>query len=138
MKKYLVLFLTAFVLNLVWENLHSVLYVSYKGGEITEGILLHATTVDAFIILAVFLATAKLPNRFRFPLSAITFLIIAIITEWWALGTGRWVYAETMPIIPFIGTGLSPTIQLASTGIASFLFVEKIFNTKETDPKEPR
>ena len=50
MKKVLLILLFSFVLNVVWENLHSFLYAGYRGGAITEFILLRASVADAIII----------------------------------------------------------------------------------------
>lgn len=50
MKKIFLVFILSFVLNLIWENLHSFLYVEYMGNKITEFILLRASVVDAIII----------------------------------------------------------------------------------------
>ena len=116
-----IIFVSAFVLNLVWENLHVFLYDNYKGGAITELILLHATLVDALIIVAlslpfIFISSLKKQSW----LIVILGTIIAIIIECWALGTARWAYNVYMPIIPFLGTGLTPTIQLGLLGYLSF------------------
>ncbi len=50
MKKWILVFVYAFGLNLIWENLHSFLYVHYKQGPITEFILVRAAISDALII----------------------------------------------------------------------------------------
>ena len=55
MRKILLIFISAFVLNLIWENLHSFLYESYMGGKITEFILLRATLADAIMITVIIL-----------------------------------------------------------------------------------
>jgi len=49
MKKYFD-FVLSFLLNLIWENLQSFLYLSYQAEKITELILLRATLTDALII----------------------------------------------------------------------------------------
>src|SRR3989338_8107847 len=98
LKKIVVVFVFAFLLNFIWEHLHSVFYVSYKGGEITNFILLKAALFDATVI---------------------ALIIFAILLEKWALGTGRWVYTDAMPIIPFLRVGLTPVIQLGLLGYIS-------------------
>ncbi len=110
-------FLLSFVLNFVWEHVHAALYMSYKGGPITNAILLHATFADACIITAcaaAYLFVPFLHKRLYIIIAAL--FAVAIGTEWWALSTGRWVYGPDMPIIPFLHTGLTPTIQLAVLG----------------------
>lgn len=118
MKKLFAVYILSFIFNTVWENLHSVLYVQYKGGEITEAILLYAALADAiYVTIAVAFVRAVPVLRARPYLFLMPFFIaLAIGIEWWALETLRWTYSERMPIIPFVHTGLSPTLQLAVTG----------------------
>ena len=111
--KLLQVFLLAFVLNLVWENLHAVLYYLPSGEPITQRMLFRATFIDA-----VFVTLLSLPFIFVTWFSRRLWLVIpagifvAIIIEFRALLSNRWAYTEAMPIIPFLYTGLTPTIQL--------------------------
>ena len=54
-------FIIAFILNVAWEHLHSLLHVHYKGGDITNIILLRAAFFDAAVItlVAVFLTAHR-------------------------------------------------------------------------------
>lgn len=114
------IFILSFALNFIWEHLHAVLYASYKGGAITNAILLHATLVDALIITLLAVAYLYIPFLHRrLYLIVGALLAFAIATEWWALATGRWVYGPHMPIIPLLHVGLTPTIQLAVLGYVS-------------------
>lgn len=110
---YVAIFISAFLLNLVWENLHAQLYTHYKGGPITRRILTRATFWDAVIITVTFM----LWNEFYLPrlLLPVALFIFAILMEMWALRTGRWAYKKSMPVIPYIGAGWSPAVQLALT-----------------------
>ena len=38
--------------------------------------------------------------------------VLAVAFEWWALGTGRWSYADSMPLLPGLGVGLVPVLQM--------------------------
>mgnify|MGYP001564734139 CR=1 FL=1 len=110
-------FVIAWVLNAVWEYAHSFLYAQYRGGEITGVILLRAALFDAVVITllgALFLRVSFL--RKRLWLIIVAGVIFAVFLEWYALATGRWVYTSSMPIIPFLHTGLTPTIQLGVLG----------------------
>jgi len=124
MKKILLVFIFSFCLNLIWENLHSYLYVEYMGGRITEFILIRASLIDALIITVL-----VLPFMFIDALKKHSWLIIlagilvAIFIEWYALGTGRWSYNEYMPIIPILSVGLTPTIQLGLLGYLSYRLI---------------
>lgn len=117
-KKLAIVFLSGFILNWIWEFFHSVLYLSYQGGGITSFILLRATFFDGLMILGLVIFAWKLKRGKNWFL-LIMGLILAIAIEKWALSSGRWVYAESMPIIPILNVGLTPTIQLALTSLMS-------------------
>ena len=125
LKKLLLVFIIAFALNLVWEFSHSTLYVSYRGGEITNLVLFRAAVWDGvFIAVLVLLATIFKINK----LAVIIFggLILAVAIEIWALNSGRWVYDAAMPIIPILNIGFTPTIQLALTGYIAVWYTFKV------------
>ncbi len=119
MKKWILVFIFAFVLNLIWEWGHSFLYANYKGGAITEFILARAALTDAVIILGLIfvLRLSSILVRHSWLLILVG-IIISILIEYWALSTGRWEYKDIMPIIPLLNTGLTPTIQL---GLLSYI-----------------
>jgi len=124
-RKVFLIFFVAFILNVIWENLHSFLYDNYIGGKITEFILLRATLVDAIIIVVlclpfIFFPSFKKQSWIIIPLG----FIVAINIEWWALQTNRWSYNVYMPIIPFLSVGLTPAIQLGLLGYLSFKIQE--------------
>ncbi len=115
-------FLYGFVLNFVWEfaQVQAGLYMQYQGGEITRWILLRAALFDAsFITALAVLFFSVLWLRTRLWLAFIFGTMFAIGLEWFALSTGRWEYSALMPVIPFLNTGLSPTIQLGITAWVS-------------------
>lgn len=118
-KKLGLIFILAFIFNLIWENLHANFYIHYQNGTITELILIKAALFDAVFItfLSLPFIFSKYFNR-RLWWSLIIGFIFAIILERYALATNRWAYNNLMPIIPLIKTGLTPTVQL---GILSFL-----------------
>lgn len=126
-REVLIIFLAVFILNLIWEELHSVLYLSYKEGDITHITLLRAALFDATVItLSAFpliLWESNSYSRCRSLTPTLLFvgalILFAILLEKWALGSGRWVYADAMPLIPFLGVGLTPTIQLGLLGYIS-------------------
>jgi hypothetical protein len=114
-KKYTSVFLAAFALNWPWEILHSNLYVHYKGGDITQFILFRAALGDAFMILGL-VAIAGFFKKYNAIILIVIGVMLAIGIELYALNAGRWAYNSLMPVIPLLGTGLTPTIQLAITG----------------------
>ena len=115
-------FLLAFGLNYVWEHLHARLYLHYQGGRITELVLLRATLFDALFITGLFITVnavaflQKNPWRWTILFS----LTAAVLLERYALATVRWAYADAMPLVPLLKTGLTPTIQLALLAILAF------------------
>ena len=126
MKKVLWILLFSFVLNVVWENLHSLLYAGYRGGAITEFILLRASVADAIIITLIALPFILWPRlRKKSWVMIIIGVLISIGIEWVALGTDRWAYNDLMPIVPILGVGLTPTIQLGLLGYLAYWIVEK-------------
>ena len=127
-RRLLFVFLAAFLLNLLWENLHEVLYVHYQGGEITRLILFRAALFDAAFITALAVPMLFVPwLRKRLYFSFIFGVIFAVILEWFALKTGRWEYTAAMPLVPFLQTGLSPTVQLGITGWVSHALAKRYF-----------
>ena len=121
MKKPITIFLLAFALNILWENLHSLLYNNYMGGEITEYILVRAALFDALLITFIslpFMYVNVLKNKSW--LIIVVGILIAILNEWYGLSTSRWMYNSFMPILPLIQTGITPTLQLGVLGYISF------------------
>lgn len=122
MKKVLWIFGIAFLLNVVWENLHVVLYSAYKGGSITEFILLRAALFDAFVIALLalpFLLSKALQNKQW--LIIILGIGVGVCNEWYGLSTARWAYDVSMPIIPFLNVGITPAVQLGVLGYLSLV-----------------
>lgn len=124
MRRLSIIFLAAFALNAIWENLHSLLYANYMQGQITELILLRASLADAVMItIMAFPFLFFLAKKHEWIIVPVGF-IVAICIEFWALKTGRWAYNAYMPIIPLLAIGLTPAIQLGLLGYAS-LKIEK-------------
>ena len=127
-KRLFVIFATSFILNAVWENIHSLLYANYQGGKITEFILLRATLADAIMITIITIPFIFVPFLSKRKwLIIIVGVILSISIEWWALSTGRWAYNAYMPLIPLLSVGLTPTIQLGLLGYISFKVNEYFF-----------
>ena len=125
--KLLFIFIVSFILNIVWENFHSIFYDNYMGGKITEFILFRAALADAIIIIIITLPFLLFLS-FKKRSWAIIFIgfVVSIGIEYYVLTTGMWEYNILMPIIPFLSIGLTPTIQLGLLGYISFQ-VQKYF-----------
>lgn len=118
--------------NLVWEVAHLPLYTLWRegsAGEIafaavhcTGGDLLIAT---ASLVLALLLfAERAWPDGSVLPVVAATVVFgvgYTVFSEW--LNTqvrGSWAYTDRMPIVPILGTGLSPLAQWLVIPLAGF------------------
>jgi len=107
--------LTAFVISLVWEFAHAPLYSAYQGGAITPFILARASLWDTIMLvtIAILSGMIKPTAQWCHVLAGVTLaFMVAFNLELYALATARWVYAESMPTLPFLGVGLSPLLQL--------------------------
>lgn len=125
MYKIFLIFPLSFILNLIWENLHSLLYFGYMGGKITELILVRASIFDAVIISLISLPFVCIPRlRQKSWLTIFIGVLVAIFIELHALNTGRWAYNEYMPIVPILGVGLTPVIQLGLLGYLSYWLID--------------
>lgn len=126
-KKFLLIVSFSFILNLIWEFSHFVLYIDLSG--IPKNLhLIQASFMDMLIISAIFLIISlknknlnwtKKPKRIDYLIIVVLGIIVAGGIEFWALSVGRWMYKDLMPTI--FGIGLSPLIQLFSTGILSLI-----------------
>lgn len=96
----------------------------YQNEEISQLVLLRAAVTDAVMIFILIWVVKKFPKFLnRSLMIVIGGIIVAIVLEAWALGAGRWLYKDIMPIIPIIKTGLTPTIQLGLTGLITYVLV---------------
>lgn len=127
LRKISMIFFSALVLNALWENLHSFLYTGYMGGKITEYILLRASVVDAVIITLLCLPfiILKMEERRSWIIIPVG-VVVAVVIELYALHTGRWAYNAYMPILPVLGVGLTPAIQLGFLGYLSYWFAGRV------------
>ena len=118
---YFYFFLLSGILDIIWQNAHVFLYAHYKGGAISEFILLRAVLFDAITMLLILLIFKALPAQFQYlPLFILLNLIAVILIEYWGLSTGRWAYNEMMPIIPILNVGLTPILQLPLLGYFTY------------------
>lgn len=94
------------------------------GGKITEFILLKASIADAVIITIMSIPFLFIPSfRGKSWLIILIGILVSVFIELYALRTGRWEYNGYMPIIPIIGVGLTPAIQIGVLGYFSYWFV---------------
>ena len=109
--------------NLLWETAQVPLYTIWRTGSPREiaFAVVHCTAGDALIaaaslLLALFLVGGAAWPRTR-GLPVITAAVILGVaytgfSEWLNVSVrGSWTYAAMMPVVPPLGTGLSPLLQ---------------------------
>ena len=81
-----------------------------------------ATLGDVFMTLAVYAVGALAAGRVRWATSIQWNTLVAagllgahwaVAVEWWAIATERWTYNDVMPVVPVLGVGLWPLVQLS-------------------------
>ncbi len=134
MKRCLFVFVViALLFNIIWENLHATLYS--PNDWMSDSYYLLCTIGDVVIILIMYVCVGKIFNDLnwakKLTLSQLAVMLIigalaALIVEMVALYLNWWQYTENMPIVPLIGIGLSPFLQLALTSVASVVITSRI------------
>lgn len=132
-------FLLAFLLNLIWENLHVFLYTGYDNTIPVWSLLVRASLCDASFITSVYLLLAAIFDDFNWfnkkgivKLGLVFFFtfMAAILVEKSALTNGRWIYKEAMPLLPYLKTGLTPSLQLFLTSLLSLGFTQVLLTKR--------
>lgn len=120
-KQYvLIVILSAFLLNAIWEIVQIPLYAggTYSWSHILFCLL--ASVADAIMVLLIYFGFAMVYKNAlwiqNLKLSRIIFVIVigaigAVLAETRHLSIETWSYADTMPVIPILNAGLSPVLQ---------------------------
>ena len=120
-------------MNLVWEFAQMPLYTLWRTG--TPGEIawsgLHCTLGDALIGAAALGVALILRRPVGWPRQdrlAVVLIAVGIglgyvvFSEWLNVEVrGAWAYAEAMPVIPWLGTGLTPVLQWLTLPVAAYL-----------------
>jgi hypothetical protein len=125
----------SFVLNEIWEMAQMSAYVETAGypWKSTLGRCTRAAVGDIGIILGIYLTTALVAGglfwglRVRswvFAATAVAGLAYAVLVENLGLSAGRWSYTEHMPVVPMIGVGLWPILQMTLLPPLVFVFAK--------------
>jgi hypothetical protein len=120
---YATTLLAGFVLNEIWEMAQMSAYVETggRGWTSTLGLCTWAAAGDVAITLGILTAGALAAGdlcwglRARWNLyaaAAVLGLAYAVLVEHAALAAGRWSYTERMPVVPGLGAGLWPLLQM--------------------------
>ena len=125
--------LASFVLNEIWEMAQMSSYVETSGRSWTStlGYCTRAAVGDVSIILGIYAVGALaagdpgwgLRSRWNiYATAAALGLAIAVLVEHAALAAGRWSYTERMPVVPLLGAGLWPLLQMTLLPPLTFWF----------------
>src|SRR5215469_14364523 len=116
--------------HFLWEAAQLPLYTLWRTGTPREisFALFHCTGGDVLITTATFAAAAALAQRLRWPPFGWRMVFTAIVlgagytifSEWLNVEIRRsWSYTAAMPVLPILGTGLTPLLQwLVVPGLA--------------------
>lgn len=124
------IFLISFLINLVWEVIHSQLYTTCLKAPLKRFIplIVGASLKDGFWISLFFGISVYIFGNVNIltnipQLSFFTFLalIFSFVDEKISLKMKRWEYSKQMPKI--LGVGITPLLEVAITGILTFLYV---------------
>lgn len=114
---YGILSVVAFGLNWIWEIGQMFAYDAESGDSWTKSFLFCtlASVADAIVTVAIYELLKKIgiTNRTAFYSLAAAFgAILAVGFELFALRFELWNYNRMMPVIPILGTGFLPIVQL--------------------------
>lgn len=127
----------SFIMNLIWENAQAPLYENYSGFFQHFSICLKGTLGDVVIIFIIYGIVSFSMNDWYWPrkfgrreilLILILGILIAIIIEERALQYGLWAYTSQMPLLPFLGIGLLPVLQMVILPITTFWLSGLMYN----------
>ncbi len=123
--------------HLLWEVLQLPLYTLWTTGtpgEIAFAVV-HCTGGDVLIALASLTAALVLtgvpdwPSRRSLEVAGLSMLfglVYTVYSEWFNVSVrGSWAYADSMPTIPPLGTGLTPTLQWVVVPLVVFDVVRR-------------
>ncbi len=119
--------------HLAWEFAQMPFYTLWATGDAREIVFaaVHCTIGDVLIAAASLLLAQRLLSRAamrsaRFlPLAALTLLFglaYTVLSEWLNTRIWRsWAYADLMPVLPPLGTGLLPLLQWLAVPLAALI-----------------
>ncbi|MEI7750121.1 MAG: hypothetical protein WCJ25_03895 [Candidatus Moraniibacteriota bacterium] len=119
----------SYVLNLAWEMSQAFLFAPHFSGAV-DFIFIHVVVAFTDVMLTLLILSPEffLFDRIfrkgdewkRIVLTASLGFLIAVGIERYALSTGMWAYGSFMPILPILGVGLTPVLQMAVLPIFVF------------------
>ncbi len=128
--------LAGFVLNEIWEMAQMSAYVETAGRSwmSTLALCTRAAVGDVEIILGISVADALaaadpgwgLRDQWNiYATAAVLGLVYSVLVEHAALAAGRWSYTERMPVVPVLGAGLWPLLQMTLLPPLTFCITQR-------------
>jgi hypothetical protein len=135
-------FIFGFLLNIWYELLHSVFYTHFTEPGYTYPelvlMLVESAIADGFISLNLLLVVTVFrrgewdwasPRNWRWR-DALFVIVVAlgmqIVGEVVALSTDEWAYNAAMPLIPGLGVGLTPVLQMPLLILPTFWLAQRV------------
>jgi len=130
--------------NLVWESAHLPLYTLWTEGDPGDLMfaVVHCTVGDVMIASTTLGIALLLVGNVRFPAMGFNRVLVLAIgsgiaytlfSEWLNVSIRQsWAYSDFMPVVPIIGTGLSPIAQWIFLPLFGLLWARRNFLNEET------
>lgn len=142
---FVILSTYAFGLHFIWENIQCRMFFvhgTYETGVLAMAV---ASAGDVLLTWVIYSVVALVFREWRWArhgwgrTQATVVLVAALIVgegiESHALKTGRWAYNEHMPIVPGIGVGLVPLLQLVLLTPSIIALTERTFDRLQRSKK---
>ncbi len=134
-RRFIAVLIIAGLLHLVWEYAHQPLYTGYEALGSGWTLALWATAGDVMYTLLMLLILSAWRRGFGWIMrarsadySALALLSagVALGVEYKALHLQRWGYAESMPLVPVLGVGVSPVLQMIVITVCVVWLVQQL------------
>jgi hypothetical protein len=129
--------------NLVWESLHLPLYTLWIEGEPGDLLfaVVHCTAGDVMIAFATLCIALLLAGNVRYPcmrfnrvlgITICSGIAYTLFSEWLNVSIRQsWAYSDLMPVVPIIGTGVSPIAQWVFLPLLGLLWARRRYIEEE-------
>ena len=126
-KLHYLIFIFAFLLNLLWEYLHEPLYITTMVHDLFG--FLYMAAADGLLVLLIYWIVCLQARTFFWPSDWKKQLVLIIISGIFLsffieiknmYFTSVWSYTAAMPVLPILHIGISPVLQMVITPVLVF------------------